>query len=263
MDENKNYNEADETTEEVAEVMEEAAEEVTEPVEQAALEAAEEVLAEEAVAEEPVLTEFIPEEPEAIRKGSKVGAIVAIVVALVVIVLAVITSMMEFNKYNKMGYVDISGQTVGDLAEAQGISLEEFLEMYDLPADMPASTTESAAYYNIPVGRIAEMYGMDFETLKGTLNLGAEVTEDMPWGEAEGEVLLADYVGAENVDGFKAQYNLGDEVTGETKWKEIRNKVDAAQKEAREASEAEIETQADAETETDATADAPAEGEAE
>lgn len=258
MDENKNYNETEETTEDAAEVMEEVAEEAAQGP---ALEA------EEAAIEEPAGEEAAIQEPEAIKKGSKVGAIVAVAVALIVIAVAIITSTMEFNKYNKMGYVDISGQTVGDLADAQGISLEEFLEMYNLPADMPASTTESAAYYNIPVGRVAEMYGMDFETLKTTLNLGAEVTEETAWGEAEGEVLLSDYVGAENVDSFKAQYNLGDEITGETKWKEIRNIVDTAQKEAREASEAEAETQADAETETeaetDAETDAPQEGEAE
>lgn len=259
MDENKNYNETEEITEEAAEVVEEVVEEAATAVEETA-EAVEEV-AEEAVE----AAEIVPEEPEAVKKGSKVGAIIAVVVAIVVIAAAIITSNMEFNKYNKMGYVDISGQTIQDLADAQGITVEEFLEMYSLPADMPADTTEAAAYYNIPVGRISEMYGMDFETLKTTLNLGAEVTAETPWGIAEGEIILSDYVGADNVDSFKAQYGLGDEVTGDTKWKEIRTAVDTIQKEQREAQEAaaKAETEADVAAETDVEADTAAEGEAE
>lgn len=242
MDENKNYE-----TEEITEATEEAAEAVEEVVEEAkAEEVAEEVVEEateepvEEVAEEPVVTEVIPE-PEEIKKGSKKGGIIAVIVALIVIAVAVVTSTIDFNKYNRMGYVDISGQTVGDLAEEQGVTLEEFLDMYSLPKDMPADTTEAAAYYNIPVGRIAEMYGMDFETLKTALNLGAEVVAETPWGIAEGEVTLSDYVGAENVDAFKAQYALGEDITAETKWKEIRNIVDMVQKEAREAAEKEAE----------------------
>lgn len=228
MDENKNYNEAEEITEETAEVVEEAVEEAAPAVEAAA----------EAVQEVQEAAEIIPEEPETVKKGSKVGAIIAVVVAIVVIAAAVITSNMEFNEYNKMGYVDISGKTIQDLADAQGIEVADFLEMYSLPEDMPANTTEAAAYYNIPVGRLSEMYGMDLESLKTVLNLGEDVTAETPWGVAEGEIILSDYVGEDNVESFKTQYGLGDEVTGDTKWKEIRTTVDTIQKEQREAQEA-------------------------
>lgn len=248
MDENKNYEteEITEATEETVEAVEEVAEEVAaeEFVEEAAEEISEETTEEpvEEVAEEPVVTEVVPE-PEETKKGSKKVGIIAVIVALIVIAAAIVTSTIDFNKYNRMGYVDISGQTIGDLAEQQGITLEEFLDMYSLPKDMTADTTEAAAYYNIPVGRIAQMYGMDFETLKTTLNLGAEVVAETPWGVAEGEVTLGDYVGAENVDAFKAQYALGEDVTAETKWKEIRNIVDTEQKLAREAAEKEAEAE--------------------
>ena len=201
--------EVEETVEETAEVVEEAVEEATDTVEEAVEEA----------------TEAIPEE---IKKGSKKGAIIAVLVAIVIIVAAVATSMMDFNKYNKMGYVDISGKTIQDIADAQGITLQEFLEAYKLPEDMPGDTIEAAAYYTIPAGVIAEMNGLDFATLKTMLKLQDDVTEETPWGEAEGGILLADYIGgADKVDAFKAQYGFGDEVTADTPWGELRNTVDA------------------------------------
>ena len=243
MEENKNLeNEIiEETTEEVAaeevseEIVEEVAEEATEAVEtEEVVEEAAEVI-EEAV-EETVETEEIPEET---KKGSKAGVIIAILVAAVIIILAVVTSMMSFNKYNKLGYVDISGKTVQDIADAQGITLAEFLEAYKLPADMPGDTTEANAYYSIPAGVIAEMNGLDFATLKAMLKLPEGVTEETPWGEAEGGILLADYIGgADKVDAFKEQYGLGDEVTAETPWGEIRNIVDTIELEKRQAEEA-------------------------
>lgn len=271
MDENKNLenleeNEALEEVSEKAEAIEEIAEEAAEAIE----ENVEAVIDEAAeVVEEAVETlEAADAEPVEIKKGSKVGAIVAVVLAIVVVAAAVITSNMEFNKYNKLGYVDISGRTVQDLLDAQGMELEEFLTMYELPADMPADTTEAAAYYCIPVKKIAEMYGMDFATMKETLKIPETVTENTPWGEAEGEIALADYVGAENIESFKSQYGLGDEITAETKWKEIRNTVDNVQKEQREAQEKAAEEAAkkaaeeaaNAETETE-DIEAPAEGE--
>ena len=240
MDENKNFNEEEivEATEEVAEV--EATEEVVEEV--------------------PATEEVAAEEPVAKKKGSKAGAIIAVIVAIIVIAAAVVTSTMDFNKYNKLGYVDISGKTIGELATEQGISLEEFLATYSLPEDMPENTTEAAAYYSIPVGKIAEMYGMDLAAMKEQLKLGDDVVAETPWGVAEGEVLVVDYIGAENIDAFKEQYGFGDEVNDQTKWKEIRNIVDQVQKDARIASE-EAAAAAAAEAEANATEEAPAEGE--
>ena len=216
MEENKNLeNEIiEETIEEVAEAVEETVE--TEEVVEEAIEA-------------------IEESP----KGSKIGAIIAIVVAVVIVALAVVTSMMSFNKYNKLGYVDISGKTVQDIADAQGITLAEFLEAYSLPEDMPGDTTEANAYYSIPTGVIAEMNDLDFATLKSMLKFQDDVTEDTPQGIAEGGILLADYIGgADKVDAFKQQYGFGDEVTAETPWGELRNTVDTIELEKRKAEEA-------------------------
>ena len=168
-----------------------------------------------------------------VEKKSKSGVVVAIVLALAIVAAACVWFFMPKNPYNKMGYVDISGKTVQDLADQMGVPLADFLAQYELPEDMPADTTESAAYYNIPVKIMAQMFGMDYATMKETLHFPEEVTEDTTWGEAEGMVLLKDYVGEENLDSFKEQYGFGDEVTLETQWKEVRTAVDTAQMEAR------------------------------
>ncbi len=267
MDENKNFDNLEETANETAE---EVVEEITEAVEEVVEEIAEE--AEETTNEVAEIAEEVAKEvmePESIKKGSKIGAIIAVVVAIVVIAAAVLTSVIETNKYNKMGYVDISGLTVQDILDQQGMSLEDFLAMYDLPADMPADTTEAAAFYNIPMAKMAEMNGTDFVTLKEALKFPETVTEDTPWGVAEGELKLKDYIG-DNLDRFKEQYGLGDEVTGETQWKEVRTVVDMAQKKIREEQQAAMKEAAnnpaepvedEAEAPAEDAAEVPAEGE--
>ena len=255
MDENKNFNGQNEEVEEAAEKIEEAAETLAADAEEIA-EAAEEVVeaaegadetaenAEEVTmysAETPETAEevtlYSTETPAEIKKGSKIGVVIAIVAAVVVIAAAIVTQTIETNKYNKLGYVDISGRTVQDIVDAQGMKLEDFLKEYGLPEDMPGDTIEAAAYYCMPVSKIAEMYGMDFAQLKEVLKFPDEITENSTWGEAEGSVKLSDYLGTEDISQFKSQYGLGDEVTAETQWKDVRNVVDEKQRESRIAAE--------------------------
>ncbi len=177
-----------------------------------------------------------------------IGAAAVLVVADIV-VLAFIFGPRIFNKYNKAVYVDVSGRTVAEVAESAGMDLKDFLDSYGLPADMPGNTSESAAYYAIPCSRMATMYGMDFESLKSTLELPDTITEDTPWGEAEGEARLSVYVGEDNLAAFKEQYGLGDEVTGDTQWKEIRNIVDEYNRQQRiESEKAQKEAEKEAES---------------
>lgn len=227
MDENKNLENIEEVTEDVVETAEEVVEEVTD----ATIEVAEEIT--EAVEEVVENLEEVAQEPVVEVKKSKSGVVMAIILVVAIVAAACVWFFMPKNPYNKLGYVDISGKTVQDLADQMGVPLADFLAQYELPADMPADTTESAAYYSIPVKIMAQMFGMDFATMKETLHFPEEVTEETTWGEAEGLVLLKDYVGEENLDAFKEQYGFGDEVTLETQWKDVRTAVDTAQKEAR------------------------------
>lgn len=208
---------------------------------------------EEAVAEPEITADAVPNIAAEIfengeeKKAKKSSAVIAAVVAVLVVAAIVVAGVLivkSSNKYNKLGYINISGRTLDQVAQDANMTVDEFKAEYDLPEDMKGSTTESAAYYMIPAGTMAKMNGIEFSQLKEMLGLtdNAEITEDTPWGEAEGEALLKDYVGEANVDSFKEYYELGDEITADTKWKDIRNIVDQKaldERLAQEAAEAE------------------------
>ena len=103
-------------------------------------------------------------------KKSKIKTICAVAGAVVVVAAIVLVGVFKgpewFNKYNRMGYVDTSGRTIGEVADAAGMDLKDFLAEYQLPEDMPANTTESAAFYTIPVSVMGQMYGWDFVEMK-------------------------------------------------------------------------------------------------
>lgn len=195
-------------------------------------------------------------------KKSNTGKIAVIVVIIVAVLAAIGYFVYEYltrNPYNEMGYINISGRTIKDVAEQSGFaSVDEFLAEYSLPADMPEDTEESAAYYNIPTGKIAEMYGMELADLKEILGLGDDVDENTPWGEAEGKATLGNYIGEENLESFKQTYELGDEVTADTLWGEVRNIVDQKSLEQQAALNEENAADPDAEAVGD---DAPVSGE--
>lgn len=242
IDGEENTTPVEETTEEMVEdvaaeeVVEEAVAEelVSEETADDLLEGAEDILEEtfdEVFEDEDMIVdaeEIVDFAKEAKTKGGA-GKIVAIIVVVVAILAAAGFGVFKYltrNPYNEMGYINVSGRTVEDVATSVGMVLDEFLAEYGLPADMPADTEEAAAFYNIPVSKIAEMYGMDMATIKEMLGLGDDVTENTPWGEAEGKSPIKKYVGEENIESFKAEYGLGEDVTGDTLWGEVRNIVD-------------------------------------
>jgi hypothetical protein len=168
------------------------------------------------------------------QKKNKAGIIaVAAAVVIVIAALAVLGYMiLNRNPYNRK-YIDVTGRTISEVAEGAGMELSEFLEMYGLPADMPANTSESAAYYSIPAGTMAQMNMMDFATLKQVLELDDSVTENTTWGEVEDALTLRKQVGEDGLEQFKEKYGLGDDVTLDTKWGEIRKRVDSVDRKER------------------------------
>jgi hypothetical protein len=125
------------------------------------------------------------------------------------------------------------------------MDLDAFLEMYGLPKDMPANTTESAAYNNIPLSSMAQTYGMTVDDMKQILQMPDDVTEDTPWGEALNKVTLGAYVGEDYLDEFKEYYGLDDDVTVDTLWGDIRQTVEEQQRKERIESEKEAKKAAD------------------
>lgn len=176
------------------------------------------------------------------QKKSGKGSVIAVIVAAVLVVALIVAAIFLFgpslfNKYNRQGYVDVSGRTIAEVAEESGMDVSEFLVQYGLPEDMPGNTTEAAAYNNIPLSNMATMYGMDVTTMKDILQLPEDVTEETPWGEAIGKTTLGAYVGEDNLAEFKETFGFGDEITTDTLWSEVRGTIDQKNREDRIASE--------------------------
>ena len=192
---------------------------------------------------------------EVSQKKSKAPLIVSIIVVIAIIAAVALFIFGDFGtkNYNDLVYANISGQTLSDLLEMQGVELTEFLEKYSLPEDMTEDTYIEAAEYCIPLGVYATMTGLDYATVKELLQIPDQTTpnepknikekiksllglnktvvidENTPWGVALDEVTLGAYVGEEYFDQFKEMYGLGDDITVDTKYKQVRQTVEEAQ----------------------------------
>lgn len=241
-----------EAVEETADTAEELAEEIEETAEELAEEAgdaAEEVIdsMEETVVydEEAVFAE--PKKPMSAGVKAAIIAVAAIVVIIAVGLAGVIVYSLTANKYNNLGYLDVSGTTAGEVCEESGYDFEQFLEDYSLPADMPKSTTMNAAFAMLPVKTYAAMYYTDFATIKETFGIPdtiekrpitvwekikaifvkeqVEVNEDTPWGFVMDEISL-DKIYGENFADAKEHYGFSDDVTPETPYGKVRQLIE-------------------------------------
>ena len=150
-----------------------------------------------------------------------------------------IQRLIEYERDNKYlpkdGYVDVTRRTVKEVAQDMGITLDEYLAEYDLPADLPPLVSETEANYTVPVSKMAQVYGMDYEELKSLYNFPDTIEESTPWGYAIGEARVVDVVGDDDaVNKLKERYHLPDYVNGNTLWKEVREIVDAQKQKNRE-----------------------------
>lgn len=195
--------------------------------------------------------EVLAEEPKKSKKGLVLAIVLTVIVAVIVVALgAYIVYSLIGNKYNKMGYLDVEGETIKDIAEQMDLSVEDFKKQYNLPEDMPENTNSNAASNMIPIKTFLEMYNTDFATFKETFHLPettspakpknifekikavfiqdkpVEITEDTPIGIAQDEVEIKYLVGEENIDQLRETHGFGEEVTGETKYKEIRPQLE-------------------------------------
>ena len=125
--------EVTDTTEE-AEVIEETDENSEEASEDgtAAAAAIEAEIAEDGTVTEGAQTPVVTDaKNQALAKTAAI--IVAAVVLIAIIVLGIIFCPRIFNKYNRSGYIDVSGRTIAEVADNSGMELEDFLESFGLP----------------------------------------------------------------------------------------------------------------------------------
>lgn len=196
------------------------------------------------------------------RKRTVIGVIAAAVVVVAAAVLFIMFKNTIFNPYIK-DYVDVNGVTIGETADMSGMEYSDFLEYYDLPKDMPKSTPQQAALYNMPAGKYAEsILGWDFDSLKEQLCWGDDITEETTIGDAFDKTTIGNYVGEDRFEEFKSTFGLDDSITVDTLWGEVRNIVDTKRKEELEAEAAGVTEEPTAEATESAEAEGSAEPEA-
>lgn len=234
MDENKNeiLEEGMETP--VEEIVEEAENEISEEAEELIADEAQEV-EDSTEAEKYVDVDLLINEVARLRKANKV--LKGVLTAIIAVILAAAVAFGSFklykavyNPYNHMGYYNMSGMSVQDVAEMNDMTVEDIIKELQLPDDVKGDTYYDVIEFLVPVSYMAQMYGADFETLKEAFQLGEHITGDSTWGEALDSMTLLTYMGSEEVvDEFIAEYGFGEEVTSETLWGEVRktvNKID-------------------------------------
>lgn len=210
-----------------------------------------------------------------------IGAIIGGVAAVVVALAAILWYFGIINPY-EIGYVDVSGVTLEELADQSGYSLKEYKKANGLSWLMPKSTNENAVKNNIKVKTTIAQSGMTFEDFKEYYGWGDDITENSTVGKALGETKLSVILGVKDMEeemanqtltSFREFYGFGEDVTLDTLYKDVRVAIDKKTRETRieqekeaeksdeeksEDEEAEVETKdAEAEPETEEPAEEP------
>lgn len=224
-------------------------------------------------AETPVSDGAAVEAPKSHTAAIAIGTVAALVLIIAGLLIWYITKPLP-----QPTYIDVNGQTLGDMAASTGMELSEIIYMYDLPKNTPAEASISQVQYMIPLKKMAVMNQMGLQKFKEQYNIPDEITGegnfldsilkvfginrykitgDTPFGLAEGEITLGDYIGEENLEEFKEEYGISADATVDTKWKEVRDTVMAKQKEEYEAQQARMNAPAEAEPEDNTESPAP------
>ena len=143
------------------------------------------------------------------------------------------------NRYNTLGYTNVSGMSIADEAEQARMTMEQYRETFNIPENMPDDTYMEVAYNFQPVKDVATSYELTYEGLKEMYSFPEyierksgekiPVTEDLPWGVVCDELTIEGL--KMDLDALRKAYGFGEEVTEKTKWKEIRPDVEKKKQE--------------------------------
>lgn len=160
-----------------ADQVEETVESYTEEVEEIAEEDADVVL------EQMVEGAEIPEKASMSKTAvAVISSLITLVVCAIAVFAVFITTYNPYNS-NKDGYIE----TIADVAEMTGKSLDEIKEEYSFPADMRGDTYSVAAINYMPVGVYFErMQGMSADMVEmyaQMMGIKEEVDANTPYGK--------------------------------------------------------------------------------
>lgn len=150
-----------------------------------------------------------------------------LMLALALSIFSTITVSAEYNKYNEEPYINIYNNTLGDICEITGISLEEFLKENGLPEDMTEDTNEMVAFYMLTIENYAKLSDLPLDELilEAETLYGKKINKDTLYKDFENQLTVKDWIGDSSIEEFKRVYELGDEVKEDTLYKDINIQI--------------------------------------
>ncbi|MEE0944404.1 MAG: hypothetical protein UIM24_03010 [Clostridia bacterium] len=129
---------------------------------------------------------------EAVRVAKKSGSGFNAILALIIVAAIALGGYVIHNQY-KVNHPSTDPETVSDRAEAEGISIDEFLAKYGIDAveDVDANTEMAAAAGYMTVEKYAEFEGITVDELKANYGFSADVTNDMVMNDAQGYIPIS------------------------------------------------------------------------
>ena len=144
-------------------------------------------------------------------------------------------------------------QTVQTMADARGLSVEEFVLEYGLPEGTTGETAMSDLYPNMTVRYYAKLNDQTPEELLAEMGIAETGNADMTMNDATNMMPAVNYFGGEEaLNQMKEMYGIGDEVQPDTPMSEANPIFEAAYERM----------MAESATEAPAESAAPADGEA-
>ena len=150
-----------------------------------------------------------------------------LMLALALSIFSTITVSAEYNKYNEEPYINIYNNTLGDICEITGISLEEFLKENGFPEDMTEDTNEMVAFYMLTIENYAKLSDLPLDELilEAETLYGKKINKDTLYKDFENQLTVKDWIGDSSIEEFKRVYELGDEVKEDTLYKDINIQI--------------------------------------
>lgn len=178
-------------------------------------------------------------EVERTRKTIKTAVIAALIVVILAVGVLFVLHIHNKNLYNKGEYKELAfGQTIGEMAEEEGMLFDKYLEEHGYPENMSEATYYYVALQNRTLGDICDeesikmYYGMTIDEYLEEMFESVELEDkgfdkDTLYGEFSGEMKLKYFLGVESeedIEDFKeANPQFADiEMTPDMTFKEIR-----------------------------------------
>lgn len=144
---------------------------------------------------------------------------------IMAVVISALLLMSATAQANEVEYLDVTKRSIGEAADAAGMSYEEYKNYMLLNDDIPAWETEHAATLKTYVLPRLTRYGMTVDEFKTECKLTIDITDTTTWYEVYNNMPLSVYWDAD-YEIAVGYYELGDEVNEDTLYGDVRAKVE-------------------------------------